>query len=209
MLNELKTVDETNAVGETLNSESRDSEKNVAPNKKMSYNQYRSERLSFENGNSQVGTIRTLFNTKSRLFEVWEKGNDTIILLGTSETVKGVNAIYERIYGKETHGIRSDIERFRNSKGKDIWDTAFYQDRTNGGRNSGQTGSERAKNDTGRSGANLLSSDKGKSLSNEPSSTDGGFSMPGSDYSTKRNATDSNGGALSEQHTDREKQSEL
>lgn len=160
----------------------------VANLKKMGYNQYRSTKLAFEHGNAVTGTQIMLYNPQKNQFEIWEKGDDTIVSMGMAKPGKEAERLYERIYGKETHGVRGDTERFRNSKGQDIWDNMFSQDRTNGRGNSGQTGSKRFQSNASGSGSNLLEGNNGKSIINEPSSNDGGFSMPDNiNLSTKDN----------------------
>ena len=157
--------------------------KHIANLSKMGYNQYRSTKVAFEYGNAPTGTQRMLYNPQKNQFEVWEKGDDTIVSMGIAKPGKEAEKLYERIYGRKAGSVYESIKTLQNSKDDNIWNMQLSQNGGNDAGNGEQTVGERAGNTSGRSGANLPESNNGKSINNEPSSNDGGFSMP--KFSTK------------------------
>ncbi len=157
--------------------------KHIANLSKMGYNQYRSTKVAFEYSNVPTGAQRMLYNPQKNQFEIWEKGDDTIIPMGIAKPGKEAERLYERTYGKKNLGFNGNADLFGSAEEYGNRNNQLYQNRENGKRDVQSSQSERREYTSGRSGANLPESNNGKSITNEPSSNDGGFSVP--KFSTK------------------------
>ena len=153
--------------------------------KKMGYNQYRSEKFAFEHSNKPIGTKRMLYNPNRNLFEFWEKTKYGIESIGESEPGEETEKLYEQIYRTTADTVYECTESFENAKGQDTWNSQLSEDRGNGFGNSAKSESEGLQSNSRGSGSNLLGGNSEKSIINEPSSTDGGFSMPNDRNSDK------------------------
>ena len=130
----------------------------------ISYNQYRTEKLSFEHGDLPFGTKRMLYNPNKKHFEVWEKGDDAIVILRTTKSGKEAENLYEQIYREKNISFNGYADLFESTKIQGDWDSKLSENGTDGKRDSGKIETERPGNNAGGSGANLPGSNSKESL---------------------------------------------
>lgn len=222
VLNELKTVDKTNAVGEAMNSESRDrlsidnmTERQynnfgwVTVNNVMSYEEYGSLMHQFDDFKNRKHSYPTTENGEA-LIIAYDNEHNATKLAGIKGTTANpivsfvVDSVNTDDYLKETYFeiLRSTInyeKEIRQAFGSLLGEENFvFVNGTNyptfrelkQQRRSSEKGRKNSESFLYGSGSGGENSETGY-VSNEPSSTDGGFSMPDNqNYSTKRNATD-------------------
>lgn len=148
------------------------SSKRVAARKKSGYNEFKTLAMIWAHKTTRKSGDGNIIYDGRRgkyiLIEALEEGYFEV----AAGTLGEMEALYERVHGKEDRGIHADINEARFRPRTGVWDMQLSQNRGHDAGDVRQTGGEELQDDSTRGNEHLRQGNQGKSINNSYSDID-------------------------------------